>query len=63
MTDTATRADWQAWQSSGDRQQEWYIPDREERFRAMLDTVEVLAGSEPKALDLACGTGSISTGC
>ncbi|MFG2192902.1 class I SAM-dependent methyltransferase [Streptomyces sp. NPDC048639] len=60
MTGTVARADWGAWQTSWDRQQEWYLPDREERFRVMLDMVEALAGPEPKVLDLACGTGSIS---
>ncbi|MGP3999902.1 class I SAM-dependent methyltransferase [Streptomyces sp. 8N706] len=60
MTETVARADWAAWQSSWDRQQEWYLPDREERFRVMLDMVEALVGPEPKVLDLACGTGSIS---
>lgn len=53
-------ADWQAWQDSWDRQQEWYLPDREERFRVMLDMVEAVAGTAPRVLDLACGTGSIS---
>ncbi|MGW8402042.1 SAM-dependent methyltransferase, partial [Streptomyces lydicus] len=37
MTETVVGADWQAWQNSWDRQQEWYLPDREERFRVMLD--------------------------
>ncbi|MCK1797402.1 class I SAM-dependent methyltransferase [Streptomyces sp. XM4193] len=60
MTDTTTPPDWQAWQRSWDRQQEFYLPDREERFRVMLDTVEALVGREPKVLDLACGTGSIT---
>ncbi|MEU6146302.1 class I SAM-dependent methyltransferase [Streptomyces sp. NPDC047081] len=55
-----TGTDWQAWQESWDRQQEWYMPDREERFRIMLDMVEALAGSAPRVLDLACGTGSIT---
>ncbi|MDX3852076.1 class I SAM-dependent methyltransferase [Streptomyces sp. AK02-01A] len=36
------------------------MPDREERFRVMLDMVEAVAGPEPRVLDLACGTGSIS---
>ncbi|MFJ8825378.1 class I SAM-dependent methyltransferase [Streptomyces sp. NPDC102467] len=53
-------SNWQSWQSSWDRQQEWYMPDREERFRVMVDTVEALAGRTPRVLDLACGTGSIS---
>src|SRR2546421_11771435 len=52
--------DWQAWQRSWDRQQEWYMPDREERFRTMLDMVEAFVGPEPRVLDLACGTGSIT---
>ncbi|MEV0275253.1 class I SAM-dependent methyltransferase [Streptomyces sp. NPDC050610] len=63
MTDTAqpiATADWAAWQASWDRQQEWYMPDREERFRVMLDMVEALVGPKPRVLDLACGTGSIS---
>src|ERR671925_1097994 len=59
--DTAAgHADWQAWQDSWDRQQEWYMPDREERFRIMLDMVEALVGPAPRVLDLACGTGSIT---
>ncbi|MDH6577790.1 class I SAM-dependent methyltransferase [Kitasatospora sp. MAP5-34] len=51
---------WENWQRSWDRQQEWYMPDREERFRVMLDLVEAVGGSEPRVLDLACGTASIS---
>lgn len=57
---TASTTDWQAWQDSWDRQQEWYMPDREERFRVMLDMVEALVGPAPRVLDLACGTGSIT---
>jgi SAM-dependent methyltransferase len=50
-----------AWQESWDRQQEAYMPDREERFAALLDTVDaVTAGRPPRVLDLAGGTGSIS---
>ncbi len=60
MTETATGTDWQSWQESWDRQQEWYMPDREERFRVMLDMVEAVVGPEPRVLDLACGTGSIT---
>ncbi|MGW1812428.1 class I SAM-dependent methyltransferase [Streptomyces sp. NPDC002125] len=57
---TATGTDWQSWQESWDRQQEWYMPDREERFRVMLDMVGAVVGPEPRVLDLACGTGSIT---
>jgi len=52
--------DWPAWQGSWDRQQRLYLPDREERFAAMLDAVEALAGRAPTVLDLACGPGSIT---
>ncbi|KRV47156.1 methyltransferase [Wenjunlia vitaminophila] len=51
---------WASWQRSWDRQQEWYLPDREERFRVMLDMVQALVGTSPTVLDLACGTGSIT---
>ncbi|KAA0935160.1 class I SAM-dependent methyltransferase [Streptomyces apricus] len=57
---TTLGSDWHAWQESWDRQQEWYMPDREERFRVMLDMVEALVGPAPRVLDLACGTGSIT---
>ncbi|MFD7105591.1 class I SAM-dependent methyltransferase [Streptomyces celluloflavus] len=60
MTEHVTGTDWQSWQHSWDRQQEWYLPDREERFGVMLDMVEALVGTEPRVLDLACGTGTIS---
>ncbi|MFJ3901075.1 class I SAM-dependent methyltransferase [Streptomyces sp. NPDC090025] len=36
------------------------MPDREERFRVMLDMVEALVGRAPRVLDLACGTGTIT---
>ncbi|WP_328536749.1 class I SAM-dependent methyltransferase [Streptomyces sp. NBC_00344] len=60
MAETVAGTDWTAWQESWDRQQEWYLPDREERFGVMLDMVEALVGPEPRVLDLACGTGSIT---
>ncbi|MEV4192919.1 class I SAM-dependent methyltransferase [Streptomyces toxytricini] len=60
MAEAGATTDWQAWQDSWDRQQEWYMPDREERFRVMLDMLEALAGPTPRVLDLACGTGSIT---
>ncbi|MGW1277034.1 class I SAM-dependent methyltransferase [Streptomyces tsukubensis] len=59
-TGAAAGTDWRAWQRSWDRQQEWYMPDREERFRVMLDMVEATVGRAPRVLDLACGTGSIT---
>lgn len=64
MTDRSTTVaspDWAAWQASWDRQQGLYLVDREERFAAMLDGVEALAGRSPAVLDLACGPGSIAS--
>ncbi|MFG1603591.1 class I SAM-dependent methyltransferase [Actinoplanes sp. NPDC049265] len=50
-----------AWQESFDRQQESYLPDREERLAAMLDAVDAATNGEPpRLLDLAGGTGTIS---
>lgn len=48
------------WQRSWDRQQEVFMPDREERFSALLDVVEANCGPKPRVLDLACGTAAIS---
>jgi SAM-dependent methyltransferase len=59
-TDGRPGTDWAAWQRSWDRQQEWYMPDREERFRVMIDMVQAAVGDTPRVLDLACGTGSIT---
>lgn len=52
--------DWEAWQHRWDRQQELYLPDREERFGVMLNILKAVCGTEPRVLDLAGGTGSIS---
>ena len=56
--DPAAARDWIArW----DRQQEVYLPDREERFTALIDAVEAAAGRpDPLVLDLGCGPGSLA---
>jgi SAM-dependent methyltransferase len=46
--------------TSWERQQAIHEPDRELRFRLMLDHVEQLAGQPARVLDLACGPGSIT---
>jgi SAM-dependent methyltransferase len=49
------------WITRWDRQQEVYLPDREERFTALIDAVEVGTGRpDPLILDLGCGPGSLS---
>lgn len=59
-TDTRTHIDWNHWLERWDKQQAGYLPDREERYTAMLDALEALLGDEFTALDLACGPGAIS---
>jgi SAM-dependent methyltransferase len=57
LTTTVART----WISRWDRQQEGYLPDREERFTALIDAVEAGAGRpDPLVLDLGCGPGSLS---
>jgi SAM-dependent methyltransferase len=63
MSTVLSTVDGLAWQRSWDRQQEVFMPDREQRFGAMLDAVEAVAARldrPPRVLDLAGGTGSIS---
>ena len=48
------------WIGRWDRQQEYYMPDREERFTALIDAVEAGTGRpDPLVLDLGCGPGSL----
>ncbi|MDF5757901.1 class I SAM-dependent methyltransferase [Spongiactinospora sp. TRM90649] len=49
------------WIARWDLQQEGYLPDREERFTALVDAVEAAAGRpDPLVLDLGCGPGSLA---
>lgn len=51
-----------SWLDSWDRQQEGYLPDREERFTAMIDAIELgVEREDPLVIDLGCGPGSLST--
>jgi SAM-dependent methyltransferase len=50
----------QEWIARWDRQQEGYLPDREERFTALIDAVEALGRPDPLVIDLGCGPGSLS---
>jgi SAM-dependent methyltransferase len=50
----------QHWIERWDRQQEESLPDREERFTALIDAVEEGAGRpDPLVLDIGCGPGSL----
>jgi SAM-dependent methyltransferase len=55
--DSATAARWiELW----DRQQEAGLPDREERFTALIDAVQAGTGrADPLVLDIGCGPGSL----
>jgi SAM-dependent methyltransferase len=49
------------WIGRWDAQQEWFMPDREERFTVLIDAVEAGAGrDDPLVLDLGCGPGSLA---
>jgi SAM-dependent methyltransferase len=49
------------WVQRWDRQQENNIPDREERFRVVIDVVRAAVGAGPAdVVDLGCGPGSLS---
>jgi SAM-dependent methyltransferase len=49
------------WIARWDIQQLGYLPDREERFTALIDAVEEGTGvSDPLVLDLGCGPGSLA---
>lgn len=54
-------ADFTNWLARWDAQQQRHIPDREERFTAMVDAVAAFAGPDPRVLDLGCGPGSLSS--
>jgi SAM-dependent methyltransferase len=50
-----------AWVERWDSQQQGYLPDREERFTALIDAVEEAAGRhDPLVLDLGSGPGSLA---
>jgi SAM-dependent methyltransferase len=50
-----------AWVERWDAQQQEYLPDREDRFTAMVDAVEEVSGRpDPLVLDLGSGPGSLA---
>jgi trans-aconitate methyltransferase len=60
MSSETPHLNWHEWMQRWDNQQSGYLPDREQRFTAMLDVLEALLPERFVALDLACGPGSIS---
>jgi SAM-dependent methyltransferase len=61
MTATIDEALATAWIQRWDAQQELYMPDREDRFTALIDAVAEGAGrADPLVVDLGCGPGSLA---
>jgi len=59
--DVLDRETAQRWIARWEIQQQGYLPDREDRFTALIDAVEEAAGRpDPLVLDLGCGPGSLS---
>jgi SAM-dependent methyltransferase len=59
--DVLDRETAQRWIARWEIQQQRYLPDREDRFTALIDAVEEAAGRrDPLVLDLGCGPGSLS---
>jgi SAM-dependent methyltransferase len=58
---TIGRDEARAWIERWDAQQQAYLPDREDRFTAIIDVVEEVAGRpDPLVLDLGSGPGSLA---
>ncbi|MHB8599490.1 MAG: class I SAM-dependent methyltransferase [Ktedonobacteraceae bacterium] len=60
MQDKTPQLNWHEWMQRWDGQQSKYLPEREQRFSAMLDVLEELLPERFVAIDLASGPGSIS---
>jgi len=61
MTTTIDGSVATAWIERWDAQQQLYMPDREDRFTALIDAVAEGAGRpDPLVIDLGCGPGSLS---
>jgi SAM-dependent methyltransferase len=60
MTDQAPATDWSRWLDRWEAQQGREMPDREERFTAMIDVLEDLCGTAPHVADLGSGPGSLA---
>jgi SAM-dependent methyltransferase len=59
--DVLDRETAQRWIARWEIQQQGYLPDREDRFTALIDAVQGTAGRpDPLVLDLGCGPGSLS---
>jgi SAM-dependent methyltransferase len=60
MTSRARNSFWKGWLRRWDEQQQTLLPDRDLRFRVILDVLEATVGRFSRVLDLGCGPGSLS---
>ena len=51
--------DWSGWLERWERMQELHLPQREKRFKAMLEVVEAAVGRPGRVVDLGCGPGGL----
>jgi ubiquinone/menaquinone biosynthesis C-methylase UbiE len=54
-----THIDWRTWIKRWDRMQDLYIPDRIERFDAIVQLMSATQRKVSRVLDVGCGTGSV----
>ncbi len=57
---SSSQPDWEKLLMEWDNQQEDFIPDREQRFKTILDLLEAILSRRFATLDLGCGPGSLS---
>jgi ubiquinone/menaquinone biosynthesis C-methylase UbiE len=55
----ASNIDWRKWISRWDKMQDFYIPDRKERFKIIVQLIASTQSKVSKVLDVGCGTGSL----
>src|SRR5438105_9705780 len=55
---SAMQTDAAGWLRRWEAQQQLHVPDREERFAAIIDALVAFAGVAPRVLALGCGPGS-----
>lgn len=53
-------AAWEDWFKRWEAQQGLYLPEREPRFRMMIDVLHAMVGDAPTVIDLGCGPGSLA---
>jgi SAM-dependent methyltransferase len=53
-------AAWEDWFKRWEAQQGLYLPEREPRFRMIIEVLRAMVGDAPTVIDLGCGPGSLA---